>query len=1051
MALQYEVVKYTMPTRFTGLDPYNVKAVRNPSKKSKHKILFVFDHIFPEDLQSKKMLSGPMGQRFFDICKLAKDYYQAAYAESELEWMAVPFNQFKTYGKDNADLAKEANTSFAAHISKVVIDYRPDVVMLFGKQPFMELCPSAMKQTHGNYTNHLGTTVPTSFAYKKKTHDCVVVPSLSMNTIFNKTNTSGMYLAGYVARNLVTALDGGKMRYRIRDLYSMKKGKFIPKYNTHFVTNIKDVKAVIKKMAKAKFVSIDTEAQNLYRICNRIQTVQLCCDDKDTYVIPIFHADSPFSGKELTKIIGWLRDYFEWENENKVQIFVNAKFDLNLMKSNFGIRHYKADLWDIQAGEFVFDENMKIISTATGKGYYNLGNLAVQYGCFAFLDNPFGKESRAYIADNPLSTDVLQYCSLDVIVPYLIFKQQLKRAQHIKYTQYKNMVSKMVSDQIHAFSILESSGALVDIEYLFYLKTPASPVNQIIVDREKDIADLPAIKKVNDIISTVRGAPKTGLLGSVSINHFDITKTEHKQILFFDVLNLKPIKESSKVRANGKLQGKIDKEFKKKYESNDAVSAFEALEKAKKIRNSYVNNFIAAYADNPDFKKTKRLRPSYSYQDVVTGRTSASDPNLQQIPSRGALAKYIKRLFIAAKGKILIKVDYSAHEVRGWSIISGDRGVADVFQQGADLRNRYRLVPDSLIAHRIKKEGDVHRINAAFFFGIPVMNVTQTIRDSVKAVIFGLIYQQGDEGLAKSTGRDLKEIVKIKGQFLGRFPVGLQWFDIVKNHAKKHYFVESPLGRRRTLWPLMFYESFINSKNPEDKMFIGTIRKCLRQAVNSPVQGLGSDFMMIAIRLLDKKIYDYYKEHGVYPDMSLNVSVHDSLTVEVSYEWFWLAIGFIEEAMTTGCVDVVQDRYGYDVFSTPEIDFEIGASERDVKKWNFSYNAIEEILEECFKVQEEELGYSFNHKKVKRNVLTEQYHLMPEWIQKQLWANNILIKGMNKNPLSKKERKLAVKYIAEIPANGKLLKKMLAEEEAASATVHSKKGTVKKAKLRKAA
>ena len=68
--------------------------------------------------------------------------------------------------------------------------------------------------------------------------------------------------------------------------------------------------------------------------------------------------------------------------------------------------------------------------------------------------------------------------------------------------------------------------------------------------------------------------------------------------------------------------------------------------------------------------------------------------NLQQIPSRGAFAKYIKRLLITDVGKLLIKVDFAAHELRGWSIISGDKQVAAVFEQGAVLRRRFRLVPD---------------------------------------------------------------------------------------------------------------------------------------------------------------------------------------------------------------------------------------------------------------------------------------------------------------------------------------------------------------------
>lgn len=626
-ALSYQNIPYKMPRRFSDLSPYNVKALHHKNKDAKYRVMFLFDHITTGDLNNRKILSDIFGTQFFEICNLAADYYKAKYSEKELDWLAVPFNQFKTYGKDNSDLKSEADASFAKHVCKTINEYKPDVVVVFGPNPLHQLCANQLKRVKNVYTHLIGTSFDNTFTYKDKEHTCKVVPSISMNTIFNTKNPQGMYLAGYVARNLVTAFDGGKMRYAIPTLYDMKKGKYVPRYKTHYLTTVKDVEKCIKKMRKAKFVSIDTEAQSLLRVYNKIQTIQFCCSADEAYIIPIYHADSPFSGKELKRITSLLRDYFE-DNDNAVQIYANGKFDLSLMKSNFDIRYYCAKVWDVQAGEFALDENAKLVATATGSGYYALGNLAVQYGCYGYFDNPFGKENRAFIADNPLTEPVIQYCALDVLIPWLIFKSQQKRARDIKYDKYRIVVSQLIGDQQHAFSTLESSGALCDIDYLFYLKTPDSPVNQIIREKEKAIYSLPAVKKVNEIISRDRGVPTKGLLGNVALNHFSLSKTEHKQILFFDVLKLKPISESDKLRANGKKTGKIDKEFKKKYEDHPAVAALNDLEKAQKIRNSYVDSFINMFGSNKDFKKTRRMRPNYSYRDVVTGRTSASDPRL---------------------------------------------------------------------------------------------------------------------------------------------------------------------------------------------------------------------------------------------------------------------------------------------------------------------------------------------------------------------------------------------------------------------------------------
>lgn len=350
-------------------------------------------------------------------------------------------------------------------------------------------------------------------------------------------------------------------------------------------------------------------------------------------------------------------------------------------------------------------------------------------------------------------------------------------------------------------------------------------------------------------------------------------------------------------------------------------------------------------------------------------------------------------------------VSNCAHEVRGWSIISGDQKVADVFQHGADLRKQYRFVPDEYQAFKIEMEGDVHKINASYFFGVAINAVTKAIRNAVKTVIFGLIYQQGDNGLAESTGRDVEEIVEIKSKFLDRFPVGLKWFDKIKNAAKRFLFVESPIGRRRNLSALMVDEKMEGGKS--------VINRSLRQAVNSPVQGFGSDLMMSAIRLFDTYCYDYYLENGVYPDMKPAVSVHDSLTVEVGYEWVWLAIDFIERSMTTGVTELMQERHGIPFTSVPEIEFEIGATEKDTRTWDFSIEGMRSIITSTLEQKVNDFGENIDIDEVADSIMQDQWATMPDWAKKQYAANSIPCRSRDTDPLTVREKKLAAKLLAD--------------------------------------
>lgn len=1033
MKIKHVALDYDPPEQFADVQTYDgVRILKGVSKSAKGgKALLVLDHMPTEDLRNGKIFSSTEGDLFLNQIQYLEDTFPTKTTLDDWNFLVVSYNMFKTYDKGE-QFKEDADQAFADRIRGIIVDYKPDYVLTFGRAPFRALNNERIQFSKDHEEHWYGVEIPTKLKHEGKKHSFVHLPNVSYHTVLNPALISASsYTLGYMARWMLPWLNKG-MRYKIDEVTCGKKRN----WDLVYVTKVKQLEKILKRMKRAKKVAVDTETENLNRIKNKILTVQLSSDGQKAYVVPVYHRDSPFSPKELRKVKELFRDYFE-ENENKYQIYTNAKFDLNVMRSNFGIRSYAANVWDIQAGEFANDENAKSLMTVTGNGYYNLANLTMQYGCTVYHEVSFGKEMRATIADVDLDENVQEYAGLDVIVPFRIAEKQLRRAKDIKYAKYESMVSEQISDQIHAFSILETTGAGADIDYLFKLNLPNSPINEEIRSVEREFMDSPEVKAANKLICKDDNVPKMGLMGKVEVTKFDMSKQEHKQILFFDVMKLKPLKEGEQLRENGKKTGKLDKDFQAAYADVPLVALYTKLGKAYKLKNAYVNSLLKLWGESEDFKHDRSIRPTYSYLKVVTGRTSASDPNLQQVPSRSEMGKLIKRILIARRNRMLIKVDYSAHEVRGWSIISGDRGVAEVFEQGRRLRHRYRTVPDPWIHHMIDVEGDVHKINASYFFGVPIMEVTKSIRNAVKTVIFGLIYQQGDKGLAKSTGREVTEIAEIKGKFLKRFPIGLKWFDKIKNFAHENFFVESPVGRRRYLWGLMLPES-----HKEANMVHAA---CDRRAVNSPVQGFGSDLMMSAIRILDRMKYDYWKANGEYPDFDMNVSVHDSLTVDCDYKWIFLALDMIERAMTSAVVEVVQQRHpGFEFTSVPEIDFEIGATEKDVKGWDFSYKQLGELLKKGLEIKKAELGETdLDVDKTLDSIMEDQYGLMSDWMKKQLWANDIKIRSRSKvNPLTNKDKKNIEEWHKELPKNTKKYEQYKAEEEAKKAAAAG--GEVKK-------
>ena len=83
--------------------------------------------------------------------------------------------------------------------------------------------------------------------------------------------------------------------------------------------------------------------------------------------------------------------------------------------------------------------------------------------------------------------------------------------------------------------------------------------------------------------------------------------------------------------------------------------------------------------------KTGRVHTSYSQTGAVTGRLSSSNPNLQNIPIRTEEGRRVRSGFIAAKGNVLLSVDYSQIELRIVAHMAQDQAMLDAFRAGQDI------------------------------------------------------------------------------------------------------------------------------------------------------------------------------------------------------------------------------------------------------------------------------------------------------------------------------------------------------------------------------
>lgn len=239
---------------------------------------------------------------------------------------------------------------------------------------------------------------------------------------------------------------------------------------------------------------------------------------------------------------------------------------------------------------------------------------------------------------------------------------------------------------------------------------------------------------------------------------------------------------------------------------------------------------------------TGRIHTHFQQLVTVTGRLSSTDPNLQNIPTRTELGKKIREIFVPGEGyDYLLSCDYSQVELRVLAHIAQDELLLESFLHGQD----------------------VHARTAAEVFGVPLDEVTGTMRTRAKAVNFGIVYGISDFGLAKQLDISRGEAGRYIENYLGRYTGVKKYMDDMVASAKKHGYVQTLFGRRR-------YLPDINSRNFNLRGFAE------RTAINTPIQGTAADIIKIAMVNVQKAL-----EQGGYKSRIL-LQVHDELLLEVT-------------------------------------------------------------------------------------------------------------------------------------------------------------------------
>ncbi|MBI2108982.1 MAG: hypothetical protein HYT93_02255 [Parcubacteria group bacterium] len=315
---------------------------------------------------------------------------------------------------------------------------------------------------------------------------------------------------------------------------------------------------------------------------------------------------------------------------------------------------------------------------------------------------------------------------------------------------------------------------------------------------------------------------------------FNINSSQQLSVVLFDhlKLSLKGLRKTE-----GGARSTRESELLKLEGAHPIIEHILGYRELQKLLSTYVDNIPQMVS------KDGRLHTTFIQTGTTTGRMSSKDPNMQNIPARGGYGDEIRMAFRADKGFSLVALDYSQIELRVLALLSKEKTLTKILQEGVD----------------------VHAAVAAHIFGVTLHKVNKDMRRKAKVINFGIIYGMGITSLQRSLKSTREEAQKFYDDYFKKFPGIAKYIEHIKQETAKRGYTETLFGRRR-------YIEGIHSNIP----YIRSAAE--RMAVNAPIQGTATgDIIKLAII----RVNEMLTKENLADKVFLLLQVHDELVYEI--------------------------------------------------------------------------------------------------------------------------------------------------------------------------
>ena len=435
---------------------------------------------------------------------------------------------------------------------------------------------------------------------------------------------------------------------------------------------------------------------------------------KDTSYFPLRHSDTDINPQRISKIWDVLNEKI-FQNENITKVFHNAMYDVCWIRSVTG-KMMKGKIVDTMIAASVIDENrFRYSLDSLSKDYLNDSKYKydLQQKTLEWSGGTV-KDPMTNMHKLPASI-VKEYAKQDVDLTFKLWNLFNKKIDEVLYT-------KDDGEQKTCRQIFE-------LETKLFLCLVDMKFKGVRIDVEKATAFGKHLKKRRDqIVKAIESITtiKVDIWAAASIKNL------------LDHLCIKDYKVTPKSK-----MPQLPKDYLKTH-NNKCLRMIAKAREYDKAVNTFIDGLLGYVHEGRIHADINQIRSDSG--GTVTGRFSMSNPNLQQIPSKGFIGKKMRELFIPDEGYKWGSFDYSQQEPRivvHYAIKLGLPGT-ETLQEEFD-----------------KDDADFHQI---------VAEMANISRKQAKTINLGLFYGMGKIKLQKELGLDQSKARALFNEYHSRVP-----------------------------------------------------------------------------------------------------------------------------------------------------------------------------------------------------------------------------------------------------------------------------------------